>query len=338
MTGKRGRREESQERVTDQQSGGLLLRRTCDVDQARALVAEVMHYPVTLNPLAGASRFAMDICGTQLGPVNANIVSYGPHTLIETGGLGSYHVNLVATGGLVQTRRGEEFTCTATGGEATVFEPTGMATAELLDSAEVLSLGFDRHAVESALEEYLDHPVRPLRFAGGFDPTAGAGGLLAGLARVLEREIRTPTGLLTERIPASSLADTVLTTLLYATPHQYQEELAEPAARTCPRPVRRAIDAMRADPAHPFTVRELARIAGVAPRSLQAGFRQHLATTPMAYLRELRLECAHRELSRADSPATVTEVATRWGFTHLSRFASVYRARYGTLPSHTHRA
>ncbi|MFI8997552.1 AraC family transcriptional regulator [Streptomyces sp. NPDC053542] len=321
--------------MTGKQNGGLLLRRTCDVDRARALVAEVMHYPVTLNPLAGASRFAMDICGAQLGPVNANIVSYGPHVLIETGGLGAYHVNLVATGGLVQTQRGEEFTCTATEGEVPVIEPMGLATAELLDSAEVLSLGFDRHAVEGALEEYLDHSVRPLRFARGFDPTGGAGGQLAGLARVLEREIRTPTGLLTQRIPAASLAEAVLTTLLYATPHQYQEELAEPAARTCPRPVKRAIDAMRADPAHPFTVRELARIAGVAPRSLQAGFRQHLETTPMAYLRELRLEGAHRDLSRPDSPVTVTEVATRWGFTHLGRFASVYRARYGVLPSQT---
>ncbi|MGI5466453.1 AraC family transcriptional regulator [Streptomyces sp. CA-132043] len=336
MTVERGPREPSAP-ATDRPTGGPLIWRTQDVDRARALIAEVMHYPVTLRPLSEASRFAMNMRGMQLGPVNVNVVAYGPHTLIETGGLGAYHVNIVTTGGLIQAQRGAEFVHTPAGGQVPVIEPTGMATAELVDSAEVLSLGFERHAVENALEAYLDHSVQPLRFTGGFDPVAGQGRTLAGLARVLEREVRTPTGLFQQQAVASSLAEALLTTVLYATRHQYREELDRPAARTCPRPVKLAVEAMRADPAHPFTVRELARIAGVAPRSLQAGFQQHLDTTPMTYLRELRLECAHRDLVRLGTAATVTEVAVRWGFTHLGRFAAAYRTRYGRPPSRTHR-
>jgi transcriptional regulator GlxA family with amidase domain len=50
---------------------------------------------------------------------------------------------------------------------------------------------------------------------------------------------------------------------------------------------------------------------------------------PMAYLREIRLKRVHAELSAAVPGLTsVTEVATRWGFVHLSRFASVYRAKF----------
>ncbi|WP_223732816.1 AraC family transcriptional regulator [Streptomyces purpurogeneiscleroticus] len=330
--------QESQARVPDRQGDGTLQFRTGDVDRARAWISEVMHYPVTLNPLAEAARFALDMRGMQLGPINANTVTYGTHCLGRSSGLGvAYHINFTITGTALETRRGETFTCTAAGGRLPVFEPTGTVTTEMSDDAEVLALGLDRHAVEGTLEEYLDHPVRPLHFPGGFDPTDGEGRTLSGLAQVLERELRTPTGLLEHEIVTVKLADTLLTTMLYATPHQYHEELIRPAPRTCPRPVKRAIDAMQADPAHAFTMRELAGIAGVAPRSLQAGFQQHMETTPMTYLRALRLERAHRDLTRPGSTETVTEVAVRWGFTHLGRFAAAYRARYGTLPSQARR-
>jgi transcriptional regulator GlxA family with amidase domain len=72
----------------------------------------------------------------------------------------------------------------------------------------------------------------------------------------------------------------------------------------------------------------------VSIRSLQEGFRRHVATTPLAYLRGVRLERAHEDLLRAD-PRTVTvaDVAQRWGFVHQSRFAAAYRARYNASPS-----
>ncbi|WP_051831791.1 helix-turn-helix transcriptional regulator [Streptomyces violens] len=329
---------ESQARVPDRQGGGTLQFRTGDVDRARTWISEVMHYPVTLNPLAETDRFALDMRGMQLGPINANTVAYGTHCLGRSSGLGvAYHINFTTSGTSIEAHRGETFVCTAAGGRLPVFEPTGAVTTEMSDDAAVLALGWDRHAVESALEEYLDHPVRPLHFPGGFDPTDGEGRTLAGLAQVLKRELGSPTGLLGHEIVAAKLADALLTTMLYATPHQYHEELAEPGPRTCPRPVKRAIDAMQADPAHPFTTRELARIAGVSPRSLQAGFQQHMETTPMTYLRTLRLERAHRDLTRPGSTDSVTEAAVRWGFTHLGRFAAAYQARYGTLPSQEHR-
>jgi AraC-like DNA-binding protein len=32
---------------------------------------------------------------------------------------------------------------------------------------------------------------------------------------------------------------------------------------------------------------------------------------------------------------SVSEVAYRWGFTHMGRFAGTYRARFGVTPSRT---
>jgi transcriptional regulator GlxA family with amidase domain len=103
-----------------------------------------------------------------------------------------------------------------------------------------------------------------------------------------------------------------------------------------PRTVKRALDAMHADPAYPFTVADLAAVAGIGPRVLQESFRHHLHTTPLTYLRGLRLAKAHQELSRGDPhETTVADIAYRCGFTHLGRFAGWYRAEYGTSPSQT---
>jgi len=58
--------------------------------------------------------------------------------------------------------------------------------------------------------------------------------------------------------------------------------------------------------------------------------------TPLEYLRQVRLEHAHRELLAGD-PArqTVTSVAYRWGFPSPGRFSAYYRRTYGVSPSQT---
>jgi len=81
---------------------------------------------------------------------------------------------------------------------------------------------------------------------------------------------------------------------------------------------------------------DIAAGAHVTLRAVQHSFQRHLGTTPMAYLRRVRLDRARQEL-RAASPAhaTVTQIANRWGFSSPSRFTAHYRAAYGELPRDT---
>jgi AraC-like DNA-binding protein len=69
-------------------------------------------------------------------------------------------------------------------------------------------------------------------------------------------------------------------------------------------------------------------------------FRRHLDTTPLAYLRGVRMECARRDLQGAEpgDGVSVATLAAKWGFTHLGRFAVDYRRRFGTYPSQTLRS
>lgn len=86
----------------------------------------------------------------------------------------------------------------------------------------------------------------------------------------------------------------------------------------------------------PIAVHEIAEAARLSCRGLYATFQRDLQTTPMAYLREARLEAARDELRDADpGVATVAVIALRWGFPHTARFTDRYVARFGEAPEQT---
>lgn len=103
--------------------------------------------------------------------------------------------------------------------------------------------------------------------------------------------------------------------------------------------VARAKDYMMAHIDQPITIPELCKELGVSRRTLQYCFNEVLELNPVAYIRTLRLNGVRREL-KSTSPvtATIQDIAARWGFWHLSRFAAEYRAHFGELPSQTRRA
>jgi AraC-like DNA-binding protein len=104
--------------------------------------------------------------------------------------------------------------------------------------------------------------------------------------------------------------------------------------------LRRAVAYIEDHADQPLTVADIAAAVHVTIRALQYAFRRHLDTTPLAYLRRVRLAHAHRELREAHplGGVTVADIAARWGFPHPGRFAALYREAYGTSPSDTLRS
>lgn len=123
--------------------------------------------------------------------------------------------------------------------------------------------------------------------------------------------------------------------LLVHQPHSVQERLAAQCPPLAPRHVRRVEEYLLAHPHEAITPERLADIAGVSVRSLFLGFQRYRGISPMKFLRELRLHRVRDELLLAPEGTTVTEVALRWGFYHLGRFAQEYRALFGQSPSQT---
>jgi AraC-like DNA-binding protein len=81
---------------------------------------------------------------------------------------------------------------------------------------------------------------------------------------------------------------------------------------------------------------EICKAIRVPERTLRLCCQEHLGMGPKRYLMLRRMHLARRAMRRATlGETTVTEVATRYGFWQLGRFAVEYRALFGEPPSAT---
>ncbi|WP_264010722.1 helix-turn-helix transcriptional regulator [[Mycobacterium] manitobense] len=100
--------------------------------------------------------------------------------------------------------------------------------------------------------------------------------------------------------------------------------------------LRRAIAYIEENATNDIALNDIALAVHVSPRAVQYMFRRHLETTPLQYLRRIRLAQAHRDLTAADRKHdTVTAIAAKWGFAHTGRFAVMYREAFGRSPHAT---
>lgn len=95
--------------------------------------------------------------------------------------------------------------------------------------------------------------------------------------------------------------------------------------------VGRALSRLHAQPAHPWTVEELASHAGLSRSSLAQRFTHLLGMPPMQYLARLRLHLAAR-LMRGDSKPLV-ELASRVGYDSEAAFSRAFKREFGLPPA-----
>ena len=160
---------------------------------------------------------------------------------------------------------------------------------------------------------------------------------LLGCFRLAELAVsRIPPGQHLSAPLAARIRDQLLLTLLVSQPNTGSAALVNDYSSSRRSAVRRAVELIEARPAA-VTPSEVAKALGVSLRALEQNFRDTLGTTPVAYILKCRLQRAHAELSAGDVCAgnTVGEIARRWGFSNLGRFADQYRKAYGATPSET---
>ncbi|NBN76875.1 helix-turn-helix domain-containing protein [Microvirga tunisiensis] len=92
----------------------------------------------------------------------------------------------------------------------------------------------------------------------------------------------------------------------------------------------RALAAIHADPAHAWTVNELAALAGMSRTVFAERFAQLVGHTPASYIACWRLDHATGLLRTSD--LTLSEIAFRSGFASAATFSRAFRQRFEATP------
>ncbi|WP_433798253.1 AraC family transcriptional regulator [Actinomycetospora sp. CA-084318] len=309
---------------------------TRDLDRAADVCAEV-YFPHRLTVRHDPRHFRMRLSASTVGPVSCGVLAYDDEVLIETGELGSgYQVN-VPLDGILSTRIGS-VELTATPGRAAVYRPDAAARLRgWTGGGRLVGLKIERAALERQLAAMLDAPEpRTIALAPELDLSSPGGRQWWSLARTVAGLGAEPDGIVANPLVLRPLTTSLLAGLLLVVDHPLRERLTARPPAAGSSAIARARDLVEDHPEHPWTPADLARRVGLSVRGLHDGFVRHVGRPPMAHVRGVRLSRARADLLGADpSVVGVGTTASRWGFTHLGRFAAAYRARYGESPSDT---
>lgn len=211
-----------------------------------------------------------------------------------------------------------------------------MNTLRIHPGRSHIGIAFSHRAIKQQLSQMIDAPVvhdLEIPLENNMD-AAGSANLVA-LGRLLWDNLSRDPGS-TSKNSTECFFRTMMTILLETVPHRYLDHLNRSRSSAMPRHVKRAIEFMAANLSQSINAEDIARAAGVSVRALQAGFQRFRDSTPLAHLRQLRLEAVRRELTTAGCDRiSISDVARRYGFTHMGRFSLLYREAFGELPTKT---
>ena len=316
---------------------GQLVLETADLLTARDHLSRFL-WPHTVIPTARRPQVAFRHCSASIGQVSMHALHYGAAVQIEAHPDDSYLFLVLLHGAGTLSQDG--FTQPLNPQISRAMNPTGPATMRFVASEVNLTLRIPSTLLHGWLEETTGQRLpAPVHFEQLSDPgTGNAPGLRRFLHFLCGEFEQRAAGIVSSPTVCRQLERTLISLVMMELPHNYSAALD--AERTGPAPgyVRNVEQYIRSNADQPVTLRDLAGIAGVSERTLQAGFRRFRQTTPMEYLRDYRLDLAHQGLvAGAAGGRSVTDIALTCGFNHLGKFAKCYRARFGETPSETRR-
>lgn len=307
---------------------------TRNAEEARAYLQSV-DLRLELDP-RHASEIDLRLKGFYLADSYIGRVKYGPAVTVVAADRDrdDFWLHLPLRGAFEVTNRAGSVAC-ASGQDGVLSGPAGHVTRSQAGSERV-TLAIVRSAMEHQLAMLLGEPtVRALEFAPKVNLTSSHGRTLAGYLHLTVADMERPGSMLHQAAALGEFEHFIMTVLLLSHSHNYSEALRHHGRPIAPRDVRRAVDYIEAHLTTRFTISDIVEATGVAGRTLFKHFKDFKGVSPMRYALNARFLQVRQALQRAEPEESVTDIALRWGFTHLGRFSVEYRRRFGESPSQT---
>jgi AraC-like DNA-binding protein len=311
---------------------------TLSVDDAAAAIGRIF-CPHELAPLHAAAPefFALHNCAAFDG-LSINYVAYGGSVTIDPGCLERFFLVQVPLEGTAMIRTASREVATCPGRAASLLSPTMPTRMTWQSDCAQLILLVERRLLEQRAAALAGKAVRPVEFEPEIDLAAPFGqALRARLAALVDIAEQLGPDRALSPVAAADLRETILECLLHGQRHGLTDaiETFEGRLQTLPRSLRQVREHLVAEAAEPLDLAQLAAVAGTGIRALQLGFQRHFGTSISDMLLDIRLAQLNARLRDARPGERIIDIAFDVGFTHLSRMASAYRAKFGETPSAT---
>jgi len=308
---------------------------TTAVDEAAESIGRIF-CPHALDPLQHSwpDFHALHNCAAFDG-FSVNYVAYGGSVSIDPGCLDRFFLLQVPIRGGAQVRTGGREVEANPGAVASVLSPTLPTRMVWRDHCAQLILLLDRRQVEHKAASLGDAAAGPIEFEPHIDLNAPFGRALQSQIEYLVDLAEQPACL--SPVMAATLRESIVGLMLTGQRHNLSAAIHRMTTRRVPPPAvfKRAWESLEAHAAEPLDLQRLAQLSGIGIRSLQLGFKRHFGVSISMALLDFRLEHLHARLSNAKPSERIVDIAYDLGFSHLSRMASVYRAKFGESPSET---
>ncbi|MDF3415866.1 AraC family transcriptional regulator [Sulfitobacter sp. M57] len=308
------------------------LLRTDDLDEARHRVTEKF----CDHKLDKSSRFdALAVRHNHVAGqhVSINYLHYGADVKIDPGLLEDFYLLQAPLSGTALVRhRGRDIVANAQ--TATLLNPDRETQMQWHGDCRKLMLQIDKKFLGKVAADLLGRPAPgPIRFDPVVDMQTEPG---QHIRRILKRAalMAGEGSLLGGLCGAQDMwAETELVaTLLNHQSSNISHMLEAADHHALPADIKRAVAYIHDNLSEPIRLTDIAAHTGVNVRTLQKGFQRTFGKSPMQLLREARLDAAHYYLSVKQDAPSVTDAAYQAGFSHLGRFSSAYKSRFGHLP------
>ncbi|MEQ8285938.1 helix-turn-helix transcriptional regulator [Thalassospira sp.] len=308
-----------------------------DLDEVRASIKDL------------ASRHDLDVKGPN-AEFSARVAA------LECGDLSLMHVTLGATklsvasseedpdglllymltsGSGIAQHCGQELTFSTNGGFMRDLAAPVSATEDNF-GAYVLRLSKEKlkNHTRSLVGDDVD--LMGLSFNTAIDPAGLGWNVFRKTVHYVAEALDGPLRELQNPIVTSQMEDILLTQCLSLLPNSYQDIMnGQDVTQVVPYYIKRARDYIHAHADKKIGLADIAAVAGCGYRGIQRGFLDAYGTTPMAYLRIVRLKRVRAILQSELDGSAIADVAKQWSFTHMGRFAQDYYREFGELPSET---
>lgn len=297
---------------------GHRLFESSDIEETRARISAVMQ-PHDLQPIGSTRHLNAQMNFVDLAGLGLGSIKFG-HMRVKASHVEDYHLIIFCRRGTaVLHTRGEDIVLDQNHGAC--LPPGSPLNAEFSDDCEqfVLRIGSGLFLRNTGLSNPNLQSVIDLRRPE-----------LQSWARILWSVTGRPD-LARENSKITLDYQRLLLGLLVQGAGQSEHH----ASSAAPFTVKRAEAFIRENASQSICLADIADAADVPARTLLSSFRRFRQTSPMSYLRDVRLDRVRDRLTDPTCTDSVTKVAFEEGFGHLGRFSREYADRFGEKPSDT---